>query len=53
MRHDDWMYDEDELEAEEGPRKPEPTERQCPNCHRWVPAESVYCAWCCKPFEKK
>ncbi|HEY3489410.1 MAG TPA: hypothetical protein VGK27_04720 [Candidatus Deferrimicrobiaceae bacterium] len=54
MGRDDWMYDEDSLdEAEEEGSKPEPAERQCPNCQRYVPSDAPYCAWCCRPFPEK
>lgn len=51
MGRDDWMYDEDSLdEAEEESNKDAPAERQCPNCTRFVSADSPYCAWCGRPF---
>ena len=54
MGRDDWMYDEDSMaEAEEESRKPEAAERQCPNCQRYVPSHSSYCAWCCRPLPEK
>ncbi len=54
MGRDDWMYDEDSMnEAEEESRKPESSDRQCPNCLRYVSADSPYCSWCGRPLDAR
>jgi hypothetical protein len=47
------MYDEDALEEDDESKKPPSTERQCPNCQRYVAVEAPYCPWCCKPFPEE
>ena len=53
MPRDDWKYDEDMWEDEEGEKKKVSPEKQCPRCNHWLPRESPHCDWCGKVFEDR
>jgi hypothetical protein len=53
MPRDDWKYDEDMWEDEEGEKKKASPEKQCARCLHWIPRESPSCNWCGKVFEDR
>ena len=53
MPRDDWKYDEEMWEDEEGEKKKVSPEKQCARCLHWIPRESPSCDWCGKVFEDR
>ena len=51
MPRDDWKYDEEMWDDEDGEKKKSSPEKQCPQCSHWLPRESAHCDWCGKVFE--
>jgi hypothetical protein len=50
---DDWKYDEEMWDGEEGGEEKTPPDKQCLRCSHWVPYDSPYCSWCGKVFEDR